>query len=207
MKYQAILGEIKKQTCEALSIVKKLEEITLDKEPKNYEYLTQRLMMNKENGGCLARDFGIETNIYKPCVVYDNAAETLGIEICKQDDMVIIDLPFILPKKKYKKNQFVCDPLRHKFEQAKREYNLKFNEKVVICIVHVYADENSKLRCHDFDNIESKKIIDIVALYTIKDDSPMYCDVYQTMQLGRENKTRIIVLPKSSFCSKFTPTF
>lgn len=202
-----MIDSLTRETCEILATLKKLKETDYEKDYKNFSYLSERLNKLYEKGACESRDFNINTDIQTPGKLYDNAADTLGIEIYKQDNMVIVDLPFILPKKKDKQNFFVGNPLRYRFEQVRRDANLKVNEKAVICVIHIYSNEKKKARCYDYDNLEIKKVLDIITLYTIPDDSPEYCDVYQTMRHGTENKTRIIVLPKSEFGVKFPPAF
>ncbi len=200
-----MIDSLTRETCEILATLKKLRETDYAKDYKNFSYLVDRLNKLYEKGACEARDFSINTNVYTPSQLYDNVTDTLGIEIYKHENMVIVDLPFILPKKKDKQNFFIGNPLRHKFEQVRRDVDLKVKEKAVICVIHIYSNEKKKARCYDYDNLESKKVLDIITLYTIPDDSPEYCDVYQTMKLGSENKTRIIVLPKSEFGTKIPP--
>ena len=135
----------------------------------------------------------------KRCEVYDNASEMLGIEVYKEGGKVVVDLPFLLPRKKDKDAKFVGDPLRHKFEQICEKEDLKIREKVVVCIIHVYDNVNRKAKCYDYDNLESKRILDIITLYTMTDDSPKYCDVYHTVEFSDTDKTRVIIMPADEF--------
>ena len=132
----------------------------------------------------------------------DKATEMLGIEVRKDGNTVVIDLPFLLPRKKGKENKFIGDPLRYKLEEISKTEDLKIRDRAVICIIHTYDNVNKNARCYDYDNLESKKLLDIVTLFTLTDDAPEFCDVYQTVQLSDRDKTRVIVMPFEEFRSE-----
>ncbi len=198
-RIESKLDNLKRQSCEHMATIKKLSETDYVNDEKNFNYLTERLQMLGEKFACCIRDFAINTYSMKRCEVYDNAAEMQGIEINKEGNKIVIDLPFLLPRKKDKEGKFIGDPLRYKFEKMSEYQDLKFKEKVVVCIVHVYDNESRKARCYDYDNLESKKILDIITLYTMTDDSPQFCDVYHTVKFSDADKTRVIVMPEKEF--------
>lgn len=198
-RIESKLENLKRQSCEHMVTIKKLCETDYINDEKNFNYLTERLQILGEKFAYCIRDFAIKTYAVKRCEVYDNAAEMQGIEINKEGNKIVIDLPFLLPRKKDKNAKFVGDPLRYKFEKMTEYQEMKIEEKVVVCIIHVYDNLNRKARCYDYDNFESKRILDIIALYTMTDDSPQYCDVYQTVKLSNADKTRIIVMPEKEF--------
>ena len=196
---QTLLESLKRQSCEIMATIKKQCETDYVNDVKNFDYLTERLQILSEKFACCVRDFAINTYSMKRCEVYDNASEMLGIEVYKEGDKVVVDLPFLLPRKKDKDAKFVGDPLRHKFEQICEKEDLKIREKVVVCIIHVYDNVNRKAKCYDYDNLESKRILDIITLYTMTDDSPKYCDVYHTVEFSDTDKTRVIIMPADEF--------
>lgn len=195
----SVLDELRRQSCEHMSTIKKLCETDYVNDEKNFNYLTERLQMLSEKFACSVREFCINSYSIKRCEVYDDASEMQGIEIYKEDNKIVIDLPFLLPRKKDKEAKFVGDPLRYQFEKISEKENLKIKDKAVICVIHVYNNPDGNARCYDFDNLESKKILDIITLYTMTDDSPKYCDVYHTAEFSNANKTRIIVMPEKEF--------
>ena len=132
----------------------------------------------------------------------DKASEMQGIEVRKDGNVIIVDLPFLLPRKKGKEHKFIGDPLWYKLEELSKSEDLKIREKAVICIIHTYDNVNKKARCYDYDNLESKKILDIITLFTLTDDAPEYCDIYQTVQLSDSDKTRILIMPIDEFRSE-----
>ena len=194
-----IIKNLIRQACDLLVSIKKVREADYVNDAKNFNYLTERLQMLSEKFACGVRKLAIDTYAVERCMVYDNTAEVLGIEIYKENNSVVIELPFLLPRKKDKQAKFVGDPLKVMFERLSEHEDFKIKEKAVICIVHVYDNKHKKARCYDFDNLESKRILDIITVYTLKDDSPEYCDVYHTSMLSDTDKTKIIVMPISEF--------
>ena len=85
--------ELVHQTCDLLATVRKLSETDYMTDVKNFEYLTDRLEMLSEKYGCSVRDFARKTFVANRFEVMDKATEMQGIEIQKDGDTIIIDLP------------------------------------------------------------------------------------------------------------------
>lgn len=195
-------GELIRQSCDLLATVRKINETDYNSEVKNFEYLTDRLEILSEKFACSVRDFARKTFVANRYEVMDKASEMQGIEVRKDGNVIIVDLPFLLPRKKGKEHKFIGDPLWYKLEELNKSEDLKIREKAVICIIHTYDNVNKKARCYDYDNLESKKILDIITLFTLTDDAPEYCDIYQTVQLSDSDKTRILIMPIDEFRSE-----
>ena len=192
-------GELIRQSCDLLATVRKINETDYNSEVKNFEYLTDRLEILSEKFACSVREFAKNTFVANRYEVLDKAAEMQGIEIQKDGNTIVIDLPFLLPRKKGKENKFIGDPLWYKLEEMSKSEDIKIRDKAVICIIHTYDNVNKKARCYDYDNLESKKILDIITLFTLTDDAPEYCDIYQTVHLSDRDKTRILIMPIDEF--------
>ena len=197
-----MIGELIHQSCDLLATVRKISETDYNNDAKNFEYLTDRLEILSEKYACSVRDFAKKTYVANRYEVMDKASEMQGIEICKDGKTVIVDLPFLLPRKKGKDHKFIGEPLWYKLEQISKTEDLKLKEKAVICIIHTYDNVNKKARCYDYDNLECKKILDIITLFTLTDDAPEFCDVYQTVQLSDCDKTRVMIMPVDEFRSE-----
>lgn len=195
-------GELIRQSCDLLATVRKINETDYNSEVKNFEYLTDRLEILSEKFACSVRDFARKTFVANRYEVMDKASEMQGIEVRKDGNVIIVDLPFLLPRKKGKEHKFIGDPLWYKLEELSKSEDLKIREKAVVCIIHTYDNVNKKARCYDYDNLESKKILDIITLFTLTDDAPEYCDIYQTVQLSDSDKTRILIMPIDEFRSE-----
>ena len=197
-----MIGELIHQSCDLLATVRKISETDYNNDAKNFEYLTDRLEILSEKYACSVRDFAKKTYVANRYEVMDKASEMQGIEICKDGETVIVDLPFLLPRKKGKDHKFIGEPLWYKLEEISKTEDLKLKEKAVICIIHTYDNVNKKARCYDYDNLECKKILDIITLFTLTDDAPEFCDVYQTVQLSDRDKTRVMIMPVDEFRSE-----
>ena len=69
----------------------------------------------------------------------------------------------------------------------------------MICIIHTYSRENPVSRICDYDNLESKQVLDVLASFLLVDDSGLLCDVYHTTESGAQDETRIILMEKTMF--------
>lgn len=58
-----------------------------------------------------------------------------------------------------------------------------------VCFVHVYDESLSLGRVRDYDNLETKHILDIAAVYLMTDDSGALCDIYHTTAYGKQDAT------------------
>lgn len=203
----SMLNSLFRQSCEIQATIKKLKQTDYKYDEKNFNYLSRRLDILGEKYAYCIRQFCEKTFALKRCEIYDNASEVLGIEAHREGNQIVIDLPFLLPWKKQNVAKFIGEPLRYQLEQLRGNGSLKFKEKVVICIVHMYDSENKKGRCYDYDNLECKRILDVITSFTMPDDSPKYCDVFQTSEFGDSDKTRIFVMPASEFFTPKNPCF
>lgn len=199
---EELTDSLVRQTCELMVAVRKIKETDYVNDAREFEILTDRLEMLSEKYACNVREFSHKTFTAERREIMDRSAEMQGIEIQRDGNAVIVDLPQLLPRKKGKQHNFMCDPLRYKFDEISEDKDLKIRDKAIICIIHVYNNEAGNARCYDYDNLESKKILDIVSLYTLTDDAPQYCDLYQTVRFGNANKTRIIVMPADEFAER-----
>ena len=199
-----MINNLKRQSCDLLATIRKISETSYITDIRSFEYLTERLEMLSEKFTCSVRDFAQKTFIVNRYEALDKAGEMQGIEVRKDGNIIVIDLPFLLPKKKGKNHSFIGDPLWHKLAEVSQYEEFKIRGKAVVCIIHTYDNVNKDARCYDYDNLESKKILDIVTLFTLTDDAPEYCDLYQTVKLSNVDKTRILIMPFEEFLSKKT---
>ena len=54
-------------------------------------------------------------------------------------------------------------------------------------------------RIRDYDNLELKQLLDVIASFLMEDDSGLLCDAYNTTELGNSDCTRISVMDKERF--------
>lgn len=77
---------------------------------------------------------------------------------------------------------------------------IRYTDNVIV-FRHVYAAERPERLYRDHDNIEVNKVVDIVALYVMNDDSPMRCRHYYCSASGSTDRTEVYVIPQREFGS------
>jgi hypothetical protein len=108
-------------------------------------------------------------------------------------------IPSILPKKSRGSPAYIGDPLYPAMKRFWRGKNPVCYPDNVIVFRHVYGRDRPERLYRDHDNIELNRISDIVALYVMRDDSPMRCRHYYCSAAGSEERTEIYVVPRPEF--------
>jgi hypothetical protein len=110
-----------------------------------------------------------------------------------------VRIPALLPKKNKGSPAYISDPLypaMKRFWHGKPPARYSFN---VTIFRHVYDRERPERQYRDHDNIELNRVLDIVALYVMPDDSPMRCQHYYCSAPGSANRTEIYIVPQTEF--------
>jgi len=108
-------------------------------------------------------------------------------------------IPALLPKKGKGSTAYISEPLffaMKLFWRGKPSARYPCN---VIIFRHVYIRERPERRYRDHDNIELNKVVDVVALYIMVDDSPMRCRHYYCSASGKVERTEVYVVPQCEF--------
>ena len=94
---------------------------------------------------------------------YGEVADLLGIRIDETHDWLKITVPAILPKRNQRDNQaFLTRPLRYALLDFLKENPMERFGSCAICIVHNYDEALGKRRIRDYDNIETKRYLDVI---------------------------------------------
>ena len=135
-----------------------------------------------------------------------DSAANLGITITHSPDVVTVVLPGIMPSRSAMyKTDFLSAPLEAKLFEYDRMYQLpKFRYGEVI-FTHIYNKAMSVRRIQDYDNMETKKILDCIGRHTLPDDNGLYCQVTRKLILGDEDKTIIMVKRADELSPFFVP--
>ena len=110
-----------------------------------------------------------------------------------------IRMPALLPKKGKGSPEYISDPL---YPAMKRFWHgkqpIRYPDNIII-FRHVYNRDRPERQYRDHDNIELNKVLDIVALYVMTDDSPMRCRHYYCSASGETERTEVYIVPRSEF--------
>ena len=175
-----------------------------DRGEERTDLLVDKLVTASEDILDFIRNFSIDMGCKTKEEVLETASTIQNITVQKDGNILKIELPFLLPRKK-QKSKYITEPLAFELLKASKTMELKMQEKVVIIFVHVYDEALSSAKCYDYDNLESKSVLDVINCFTLQDDGPEYCSVHHKMQRGDKNKTVIYVVPEKEFFTKFGP--
>ena len=130
------------------------------------------------------------------------AADMQGMIIREYPDMLEIEVPCLFLKRKQRlSSEYLTDPLYYMLDQYTDTHPIKKYTDCVVCFIHEYDRELPDRRIRDYDNIEQKQILDVIAAFVLKDDSGICCDSYNSTALADEDKTRIFIMPRERFCT------
>ena len=108
-------------------------------------------------------------------------------------------IPMLLPKKESGSVNWLRGFL---FPALSEFFNKRAPVLYADCVIifrHVYARDYPERRWRDHDNIETKLVIDAVALYVMPDDGPKYCCHYACSDADSSERTEVYVVPREEF--------
>jgi len=187
-----------------------LNQVDPGKYPENYEILSMEACLRAERIACNIRHFIYTTASITKKDLMKLISQEHNVKIAKDDNYgaLSITLPSLLPKKKQVNGgEFLLDALYFALQEfAEANGYTKFKE-CVVCFFHAYDKKISSQKIRDYDNIETKQVLDIIAAFTMTDDSGRYCDTYHTSISGEANFTEIVVVEKDKFLAWLSAEF
>ena len=131
---------------------------------------------------------------------YLQAAEMQGICVDVTDSILSVRLPALLPKKTRTEGfKFLQPALHAALKQYAEQQNLPHFRECTVCIEHVYDRCLPIKAVRDYDNLETKEVLDIITLYCMTDDTGALCDQFQTTRFADSSCTIISVMQKEKF--------
>jgi len=135
-----------------------------------------------------------------PFELNDMLLDTCEITVGYTDDgWFSVQMPALLPRKETGSADYVRTmlyPSLHQFFLSNPPYYL---DRCVVVFRHVYEQSRPERECRDHDNIELNMVVDMLAMYTMKDDSPLRCRHYYCSAAGDANRTEVYVVPQRDF--------
>ena len=168
--------------------------------PDNYETLSTDAALRGEQIACQLRHLIYTTTRLQKGEYLISAAAVQGIVIRAQDGVLEITLPCLIPKRKERRGtEFLTDPLYFSLSEYAERHPLPKYRQCVVCFSHIYDCKLPDRRVRDYDNLELKKLLDVVASFLMEDDSGLLCDAYNTTELGEMDCTCISIMDKDRF--------
>ena len=177
-----------------------IECADIENYPENYNMLTTDAALRSELIACRMRHLLYQTTDVKKDIYLTSAGVVQGIRINDENGVLEITLPCLLPKRKKRQStEFLIDPLYFTLSQYSDSHPLKKFKHCVVCFSHIYSSDFPKQNIRDYDNLELKQLLDVIATFIMEDDTGILVDAYNTTEIGNYDCTRIFVMDKSMF--------
>ena len=106
----------------------------------------------------------------------------------------------LLPRKQGKlSSQFLFDPLNTALTDFLHSVHVPKFRECTICICHSYDTKLSKGVFFDYDNLQLKQLIDIIAAHILTDDNANLCNIYHSCLPSDKDCTKVYIMPKNTF--------
>lgn len=162
-----------------------------------YKEAVLAISLKVEAAAIKTRGLVVESTYYNKREYYKSIARNHGITITSEHGWIKIVMPFLLPSKRLGKHNcdFLIDPLEYTLSAFMKEFPLKYEDGLLV-FRYVYTKEFPERAIRDHDNIEAKKVIDVIANHLLIDDSGRYCSHFYTSAEGKKEATEIYVMDK-----------
>lgn len=181
-----------------------MDTVDIQRCPDNYEVLSVSAALRAEWIACRLRHL-IYLSTETPKKEYLlSAAHVQGIEVDMKDRIFTVTLPCLIPKKSWQSSEYLSDSLYYCLDQFFSVHSRPAYQSCVVCFSHIYNRDLPERRIRDYDNLEQKQIVDVIATFVLPDDSGLFCDTFQTTQLGDKDETMITVMEHQDFPKWFS---
>ena len=186
-----------------IDIDKKLHELEYllsSSDPIQFFEAAKNTALLSERSTAQLRNFLFTVCGGMPQDYYLQAAEMQGICVDVTDSILSVRLPALLPKKTRTEGfKFLQPALHAALKQYAEQQNLPHFRECTVCIEHVYDRCLPIKAVRDYDNLETKEVLDIITLYCMTDDTGALCDQFQTTRFADSSCTIISVMQKEKF--------
>lgn len=168
-----------------------------------YETVMEELLVTYRKAEREARGLLLHSAFKDKYKVLDMIADAMEITVeLEAEGWYKIGIPAIVPKKiSGYGTDFIAQPLAHMLDQyvLLNAATLVPIRYAVICFRDVFDRNSSQHLVRDSDNIEYKKLLDVVAERLLRDDNGLYCDTVHQAVPGDAAHTEIYVIPEELF--------
>lgn len=122
------------------------------------------------------------------------AAEVQGITVKEQPYGYEVILPHLMPKRNYRNHTvFLLELLTYALKEFTAVHPICRLEYALIWFIYEYT-EDTPIHCiRDYDNIETKEVLDIINSFFLLDDGGAFCELHYSTRRGNRNGTRVII--------------
>lgn len=191
---------IKQRLMSLSQILDKLFIMDITAFPEEYEKLATDAALRAETLACRLRQLLLSTTTVQPEEYYAKAKKEHGIEVSYEDGVFTVVFPCLLPKKRCNQSMpYLLDPLQYALLDYSRKHDRPRFHECTVYVEHVYDERSPACVFRDYDNLQLKKVLDIITLFTMMDDTGRLCNLYQTTRLDKSACTCICVMTNDRF--------
>ena len=110
-----------------------------------------------------------------------------------------LHIPALLPGKEKGNSDFIRLSLYLAFREFFRNRQRPWYHDTVLIFRHRYGRNRPERQARDHDNIEVNTVADIIALFTLADDSAYLCDHFYCSAAGERDETEVYIVPRCEF--------
>ena len=177
-----------------------MEKLDPELYPNEHLALCTETALLCERVTCLMRNIVYATSGQRRSIYLGHAANTHEIHIFYHEGIFEIHLPVLLPRKQGKlSSQFLFDPLNTALTDFLHSVHVPKFRECTICICHSYDTKLSKGVFFDYDNLQLKQLIDIIAALILTDDKANLCNIYHSCLPSDKDCTKVYIMPKNTF--------
>lgn len=177
-----------------------MDSMDIQRYPENYETMSTEAALLSEKVTCQLRNLLYATASIPKQEYLVRTSEIHDIAIAYKNEILEIRLPRLLPKKKSRQSSlFLIDPVNAALAHYGKAHTLPRFRECTVCISHVHESDLPDWCLLDYDNLQQKQILDVIALHVMADDSGLLCDAFNTTELGESDGTRIFIMEKDRF--------
>jgi hypothetical protein len=177
-----------------------LESLNFKLYPNNFAEHSLDTAMKAEKIACRLRHLIGECGMIRREYLMKQVADAHGITVEQSEKVITITLPHLLPKAtRPRSGEFIVQPLHYAMQKHCSENEVYELRECTVCFVHIYDENLSLSRIRDYDNVETRNVLNAVSTFFMTDDSGRLCDVFHTTKLGKDPCTQIHIMPKEEF--------
>lgn len=160
-----------------------------------------KLAAQVERLAVCARELPAHTgNPKAPMEIKDMMLKNCGVEVgLTPDEWFCVRMPMILPRKERGDPDYIRSMLFSALYNFFQQNQPFYFGRCVVVFKYIYNRDRPARAYRDHDNIEVNAVMDVLAMYTMKDDSALCCQHYYYSLPGEVECTEIYVLPQEAF--------
>ena len=193
------LNNLKENADKLRRVLEDMERMEREGNEKRYSILSMDAAMRGER---LAVELRGALRLWSPRPPEETlllSAGALDIKVSYEEGVFRAVLPRQLPRRRDKNSAFLTQPLTAALSALAKEKKLPLLKEAAVCFDHIYEFDTPTSRMRDYDNLECKQILDVLAPFLLVDDNPLFCDVSHHFEWGPKTRTEVFILERAAY--------